>query len=147
KVIRRGLDLERVVRQFRRERQISAILEHPNIASLIDGGTTDEGMPYFVMEFIRGNPIDSYCDEMHLTSRGRVALFATVCGAVQFAHERGVIHRDIKPGNILVTPEGAPKLLDFGIAKILNPDIMSERDSLVTIGPAMTPEYASPEQL
>jgi Tol biopolymer transport system component/serine/threonine protein kinase len=148
KVVRRGLDIERVVRQFRRERQISASLEHPNIAALIDGGTTDEGMPYFVMEFIRGKPIDTYCDEMELTTRARLALFATVCDAVQFAHERGVIHRDIKPGNILVTAAGSPKLLDFGIAKILNPEILpTGRESLVTVGPAMTPEYASPEQL
>jgi Tol biopolymer transport system component len=148
KVVRRGLDLERVVRQFRRERQISASLEHPNIATLIDGGATEDGLPYFVMEFIRGKAIDRYCDEMGLTRRARLELFATVCGAVQFAHERGVIHRDIKPGNILVTGAGTAKLLDFGIAKILNPDILpSGHESLATIGAAMTPEYASPEQL
>src|SRR3954447_17839563 len=87
KVVRRGLDLERVVRQFRRERQITASLEHPNIASLIDGGTTDEGLPYFVMEFIRGKPIDIYCDDMGLSTRERLELFASVCRAVQFAHE------------------------------------------------------------
>jgi Tol biopolymer transport system component len=148
KVVRRGLDLERVVRQFRRERQITASLEHPNIASLIDGGTTSEGLPYFVMEFIRGKPIDRYCEEMALSVRSRLELFATVCGAVQFAHERGVVHRDIKPANILVTGSGTPKLLDFGIAKILNPESLSSGpESIVTIGPAMTPEYASPEQL
>ncbi len=148
KVVRRGMDLERVVRQFRRERQITASLEHPNIAALIDGGTTEEGLPYFVMEFIRGQPIDLYCDEMGLTKRDRLQLFATVCGAVQFAHERGVVHRDIKPANILVTSAGVPKLLDFGIAKILNPEILpSGQESIVTVGPAMTPEYASPEQL
>ena len=148
KVVRRGLDLERVVRQFRRERQITASLEHPNIASLIDGGTTSEGLPYFVMEFIRGKPIDYYCEELALPVRGRLELIATVCSAVQFAHERGVVHRDIKPANILVTGSGIPKLLDFGIAKILNPDrLPSGPDSVVTIGPAMTPEYASPEQL
>ena len=130
KVVRRGLDLERVVRQFRRERQITASLEHPNIASLIDGGTTSEGLPYFVMEFIRGKPIDRYCEEMALSARSRLELFATVCGAVQFAHERGVVHRDIKPANILVTGSGIPKLLDFGIAKILNPESASLRPGI-----------------
>jgi Tol biopolymer transport system component len=148
KIVRRGLDLERVVRQFRRERQITASLEHPNIATLIDGGTTPEGLPYFVMEFIRGKPIDVYCANAGLAIRERLRLFAAVCAAVQFAHERGVVHRDIKPGNILVTSSGIPKLLDFGIAKILNPEILPEgRESLVTIAPAMTPGYASPEQV
>jgi Tol biopolymer transport system component len=100
------------------------------------------------MEFIRGKPIDLYCDELGLTMRNRLELFATVCGAVQFAHEQGVVHRDIKPANILVTSSGIPKLLDFGIAKILNPEMRpANHESLVTIGPAMTPEYASPEQL
>jgi eukaryotic-like serine/threonine-protein kinase len=148
KIVRRGLDLDRVVRQFRRERQIAARLEHPNIASLIDGGTTPEGLPYFVMEFIRGKPIDVYCDEMGLKTRSRLELFATVCAAVQFAHNCGVIHRDIKPGNILVTSNGIPKLLDFGVAKILNPDLFSGNpESVGTFAPAMTPEYASPEQI
>jgi eukaryotic-like serine/threonine-protein kinase len=148
KIVRRGLDLDRVVRQFRRERQIAASLEHPNIATLIDGGTTPEGLPYFVMEFIRGKPIDLYCDEMGLKTRNRLELFATVCAAVQFAHNFGVVHRDIKPGNILVTSAGIPKLLDFGVAKILNPDILSgSGDSVGTFVPAMTPDYASPEQI
>jgi eukaryotic-like serine/threonine-protein kinase len=147
KVVRRGLDLDRVARQFRRERQITASLDHPNIATLIDGGATAEGLPYFVMEFIRGMPIDRYCDHAGLPRRARLELFAAVCAAVAFAHERGVVHRDIKPGNILVTGGGIPKLLDFGIAKILNPDTIPSRESIVTFGPAMTPEYASPEQL
>jgi Tol biopolymer transport system component len=148
KVVKRGLDLERVVRQFRRERQITASLEHPNIATLIDGGTTPEGLPYFVMEFIRGKPIDVYCDELGIKTRGRVELFATVCAAVQFAHNFGVVHRDIKPGNILVTQSGIPKLLDFGVAKILNPDIITDsQESIGTFAPAMTPDYASPEQI
>jgi serine/threonine protein kinase len=147
KVVRRGLDLDHVVRQFLRERRITAILEHPNIATLMDGGATPDGLPYFVMEFIRGKPIDIYCDEAELTIRERLELFATVCAAVQFAHERGVIHRDIKPGNILVNSNGHPKLLDFGIAKILNPEVLPGRDSIVTAAPAMTPGYASPEQL
>ena len=148
KVVRRGLDIDHVVRQFRREREITASLEHPNIATLIDGGTTSEGLPYFVMEFIRGKPIDVYCNEIGLDTRARLHLFAAVCDAVQFAHERGVVHRDIKPGNILVTGSGIPKLLDFGIAKILNPEMLAvRRESMVTIAPAMTPGYASPEQL
>ena len=148
KVVRRGLDTDHVVRQFRREREITASLEHPNVAALIDGGTTSEGLPYFVMEYIRGKPIDVYCNEMGLDTRARLHLFAAVCEAVQFAHERGVVHRDLKPGNILVTSSGIPKLLDFGIAKILNPEMLAvRRESMITIAPAMTPGYASPEQL
>ena len=148
KVVHRGLDLERVVRQFRRERQITAGLDHPNIATLIDGGATPDGLPYFVMEFIHGSPIDHYCKEQGLSIRERLRLFGAVCAAVQFAHERGVVHRDIKPGNILVTSGGVPKLLDFGIAKILNPETFGTgRESTATLLPAMTPDYASPEQL
>src|SRR6185436_9116596 len=148
KVVQRGLDLDRVVRQFRRERQIAASLEHANIATLIDGGTTKEGLPYFVMEFIRGKPITQYCDEMKLKSRERLELFATVCAAVQFAHNFGVIHRDIKPGNVLVTSRGIPKLLDFGVAKILNPELLpGTQESIGTLAGAMTPDYASPEQI
>jgi eukaryotic-like serine/threonine-protein kinase len=148
KIVHRGLDLERVVRQFRRERQITASLNHPNIATLIDGGATPDGLPYFVMEFIHGKPIDTYCEEHGLSVRERLQLFVPVCAAVQFAQERGVVHRDIKPGNILVTSSGVPKLLDFGIAKILNPEVFgSERESTATLVPAMTPGYASPEQI
>ncbi len=148
KVVRRSLDIDHVVRQFRREREITASLEHPNIATLIDGGTTPDGLPYFVMEFIRGQPIDVYADAMRLDTRARLLLFATVCEAVQFAHERGVVHRDIKPGNILVTSSGIPKLLDFGIAKILHPRMLPVGpDATITIAPALTPDYASPEQL
>ena len=148
KIVHRGLDLERVVRQFRRERQITASLDHPNIATLIDGGATPDGLPYFVMEFIHGKPIDRYCEEHNLSIRQRLHLFASVCAAVQFAHEHGVIHRDIKPENILVTGGGLPKLLDFGIAKILNPEMLgSGRESTATLVPAMTPGYASPEQI
>jgi Tol biopolymer transport system component len=148
KIVHRGLDLERVVRQFQRERRITASLDHPNIASLIDGGATPDGLPYFVMEFIHGRPIDRYCEEEGLAIRERLRLFASVCAAVEFAHERGVVHRDIKPGNILVTGTGTVKLLDFGIAKILNPDVLGpERESTATLVPAMTPGYASPEQM
>ena len=148
KVVNRGLDLERVVRRFRVERQIMASLEHPNIARLLDGGATAEGEPYFVMEFIRGEPIDAYCGERGLDVRQRLQLFRTVCAAVEFAHQHGVVHRDIKPNNILVDAGGVPKLLDFGIAKILNPERFGEApESAPTVGAVMTPDYASPEQL
>src|SRR5215471_9067546 len=103
KVVRRGLDLDYMVRHFRLERQIMASLDHPNIARLLDGGATPDGLPYFVMEFIRGQAIDAYCNQYKLDLRARLALFRAVCGAVEFAHRLGVVHRDIKPGNILVT--------------------------------------------
>ena len=148
KLVKRGLDLERVVRHFRVERQIMASLEHPNIAMLLDGGATPDGVPYFVMEFIRGAPIDVYCDENGLDVRQRLNMFRTVCAAVEFAHQHGIVHRDIKPNNIIVTAGGVPKLLDFGIAKILNPDkVEGPRESPHTVGGVMTPDYASPEQL
>ena len=143
KVIR-GLDSAEIVRHFRRERQILAGLEHPHIARLLDGGTTDDGLPYFAMEHIDGQPIDRFCDERKLSVRERLVLFQGVCGAVQHAHRNLVVHRDIKPGNILVTAEGVPKLMDFGIAKLLNPEVAGE--SRTATGLAMTPEYASPEQ-
>jgi Tol biopolymer transport system component len=148
KVVRRGMDLEYVLRHFRLERQIMASLEHPNLARLFDGGTTPDGLPYFVMEFIRGKPVDDYCEERRLGIRERLFLFRIVCEAVAFAHKQGVVHRDIKPGNILVTADGTPKLLDFGIAKILHPEQLPHaRDAVITVAPAMTPEYASPEQV
>ena len=138
-------DSEEVIRFFRRERQILAGLEHPNIARLLDGGTTEEGLPYFVMEQVEGVPIDRYCDERKLSVPERLRLFEGVCSAVQHAHRSLVVHRDLKPGNILVTEEGIPKLLDFGIAKLLNPGVAGggSHDTVV----AMTPDYASPEQV
>jgi Tol biopolymer transport system component len=148
KIVHRGFDLERVVRQFHRERRITASLDHPNIASLIDGGATPDGLPYFVMEFIHGQPIDLYCEGRGLSIRHRLQLFASVCSAVEFAHRQGVIHRDIKPENILVNSSGTPKLLDFGIAKTLNPErSVTGRESTATLVPALTPGYASPEQI
>jgi serine/threonine protein kinase len=144
KVVRNGLDRELMVRHFRLERQIMASLEHPNIARLLDGGATADGAPYFVMEFIRGAPVDRYCLDRRLDIRQRLELFGAICAAVGFAHGIGVVHRDIKPGNILVTAGGAPKLLDFGIAKTVHPD--AAKDTAITVAPAMTPEYASPEQ-
>jgi Tol biopolymer transport system component/serine/threonine protein kinase len=148
KVMRRGVDRDFVARRFRNERQILANLEHPYIARLIDGGATEDGIPYFVMEYIEGKPIDEYCDTVRLSTTERLKLFAKVCGAVHFAHEHKVIHRDIKPGNILVTANGLPKLLDFGIAKILDRAMASETvDPTMTMLRLLTPEYASPEQI
>lgn len=144
KIVRGGLDREFMIRHFRMERQIMASLEHPNIARLLDGGATADGDPYFVMEYIRGVPVDRYCEERRLGIRPRLELFATICSAVAFAHEIGVVHRDIKPGNILVDAAGNPKLLDFGIAKIVSSDRLP--GDVITVAPALTPEYASPEQ-
>ena len=147
KIIKRGMDTDFVVRRFRHERQILASLNHPNIARLFDGGTTEEGLPYFVMEYIEGEPIDQYCDHHNLTIQARLKLFRIVCAAVQYAHQNLVIHRDLKPGNILITADGTVKLLDFGIAKILNPEISQTIEKTATLMRLMTPEYASPEQV
>ncbi len=147
KIVKRGMDTDFVVRRFRHERQILASLNHPNIARLLDGGTTEEGLPYFVMEYIEGEPIDQYCDHHNLTIQERLKLFRIVCAAVQYAHQNLVIHRDLKPGNILITADGTVKLLDFGIAKILNPEISQTIEKTATLMRLMTPEYASPEQV
>jgi len=146
KIIRRGVAGDYALRHFDTERQILAHLDHPAIAKLLDGGTTPDGRPYFVMDFIAGSPIDEYCDRHKLGIGERLQLFQTVCGAVHYAHQNLVIHRDIKPPNILITEEGAVKLLDFGIAKLLDPDALGLDQTLTTLQ-AMTPEYASPEQL
>ena len=146
KVVKRGMDTEAVVRGFRQERQILAGLDHPHIARLLDGGSTDDGLPYFVMDYIEGLPVDVYCDAHQLSITRRLELFRTVCSAVQYAHQHGVIHRDLKPGNVLVTVDGAPKLLDFGIAKVLNPEAGSATVGS-TIARPLTPAYASPEQV
>jgi non-specific serine/threonine protein kinase/serine/threonine-protein kinase len=148
KVIKRGMDSTSIIRRFHRERQILAGLSHPNIASLLDGGTTVDGRPYFAMEYVEGRPIMDYCDGCQLTIRQRLELFRKICGAVQHAHQNLVVHRDLKPSNILVTQDGDPKLLDFGIAKILNQAVTSETlDMTVASMRVMTPEYASPEQV
>ena len=143
KLVRAGTGTALVVERFRSERQILATLDHPNIARLLDGGTTADGIPYLVMELIEGERIDAYADAHSLSISQRLALFREVCAAVHYAHQRLVIHRDIKPSNILVTPEGVPKLLDFGIAKIVDP----AADAETTQVRPMTPEYASPEQI
>jgi serine/threonine protein kinase/tetratricopeptide (TPR) repeat protein len=148
KLVKRGMDTDFVLRRFRNERQILASLDHPNIALLLDGGTTDDGLPYFVMEYIQGLPLDRYCDNSRLSIAERLRLFQRVCSAVSYAHENHVVHRDIKPSNILVTADGTPKLLDFGIAKILNPELSGDTvDPTLTAMRMMTPKYASPEQL
>jgi len=146
KVIKRGMDTEAVLRRFRHERQILAGLDHPNIARLIDGGTTTDGLPYFVMEYAEGVPIDRYCSDRQLTIADRIVLFRNVCDAVRHAHVHRVIHRDLKPGNILVTGDGVPKLLDFGISKVLAADPAEATES-TAFSRAMTPQYASPEQM
>ncbi|HJQ22897.1 MAG TPA: serine/threonine-protein kinase [Blastocatellia bacterium] len=148
KLVRRGMDSEQILARFRNERQILASLDHPNIARLLDGGTTDDGLPYFVMEYIEGQPIDRFCDEQRLSTTERLRLFRTACSAVHFAHQNLVVHRDLKPSNILVTPDGVPKLLDFGIAKLLKPELYAQTltPTVTTLRP-MTPDYASPEQV
>jgi serine/threonine protein kinase/tetratricopeptide (TPR) repeat protein len=147
KLIKRGMDTDSVLRRFQHERQILASLEHPNIARLLDGGSTEDGVPYFVMEYIKGHRIDRYAQEHQLAISERLELFRQVCGAVSYAHQHLVVHRDLKPSNILVTPDGIPKLLDFGIAKIIQPDGSTETLATMTAVPIMTPEYASPEQI
>jgi serine/threonine protein kinase/Tol biopolymer transport system component/tetratricopeptide (TPR) repeat protein len=148
KLIKRGMDTDFIIRRFRNERQILASLDHPYIARLLDGGTTEDGLPYFVMEYVEGQPIHFYCDTQKLSVHERLKLYCKVCSAVHYAHQNLIIHRDLKPSNILVTGDGTPKLLDFGIAKILNPEISSQTlDPTTAALRLMTPEYASPEQV
>ncbi len=145
KIVRSGLPPFEMVRRFRQERQILARLEHPNVATLLDGGVTPEGEPYLVMQHVRGAPITDYVDARRLPVGDRLRLFMTVCRAVQFAHANLVVHRDLKPSNILVTEDGQVRLLDFGIAKLLDPEGTGARlptESLLL----MTPEHAAPEQ-
>ncbi len=148
KLVRRGMEYDEVIRRFRHERQILASLDHPNIARLLDGGTTEDGVPYFVMEYIEGEPIDDYCNDRNLSVAERLKLFRAVCAAIHYAHQNLVIHRDLKPDNILITSEGVPKLLDFGIAKILSPESFDLTVAqTATWARPMTPAYASPEQV
>ncbi len=144
KLISRGLENDEIVGRFEHERQILANLQHPNIARLLEGATTDDGLPYFVMEYVEGVPIDTYCTANEVPVAGRLALFRKVCEAVAFAHRNLVVHRDIKPANILVTENGTPKLLDFGIAKLLNSEGGNPKTGLLR---PLTTEYAAPEQL
>jgi eukaryotic-like serine/threonine-protein kinase len=147
KIVRADLAPDITATRFRNERQILASLDHPNITKILDGGTTDDRLPYFVMEYIDGLPITEYCDQHKLSVDARLTIFRTVCAAVHYAHQRLVVHRDLKPSNILVTAAGVPKLLDFGIAKILDAGLLPEAPATTTAGLwIMTPQYASPEQ-
>lgn len=146
KLINSNFDNESIIRRFRNERQILASLEHPNIARLLDGGTTEDGSPYFVMEYIEGKPIRDYCDAHRLNTDRRLRLFQDVCSAVHYSHQNLVVHRDLKPSNILVTENGTVKLLDFGIAKLIGGSAGFVEATLST-SREMTPEYASPEQV
>jgi non-specific serine/threonine protein kinase/serine/threonine-protein kinase len=148
KLIKRGMDTDDILRRFKNERQILADLDHPNIARLLDGGATEDGLPYVVLEYVDGVRIDRWCDERRATIRERIELFLAVCSAVQYAHQNLVVHRDLKPSNMLVTAEGVPKLLDFGIAKVLGP-IEAGRTAphTLTSERRLTPAYGSPEQL
>ena len=146
KILKRGMDTSEIVTLFRKERQILANLNHPNIARLLDGGATPDGLPYYVMEHVEGEPIDQWCDKQKLDTAQRLELFTKVCDAVQYAHANLVVHRDLKPGNILVTDDGEPKLLDFGIARLIE-DAGNSGSTTLVGGRMMTPEYASPEQI
>jgi serine/threonine protein kinase/Tol biopolymer transport system component/tetratricopeptide (TPR) repeat protein len=148
KLIRCGKESEFAIRRFRNERQILARIEHPYVARLIDGGSTPAGLPYFVMEYVEGQPVTVYCGECGLNDHERLDLFLNICSAVQYAHERNILHRDLKPSNILVKQDGTPKLLDFGIAKIVGADLPGTTNEATIAGFQMlTPAYASPEQM
>jgi eukaryotic-like serine/threonine-protein kinase len=148
KLIKRGMDTDFILNRFRNERQILATLEHPYTAHLLDGGTTDDGLPFFVMEYIQGQTITEYCATKRYSVTEKLKLFRMVCDAVQHAHRNLIIHRDIKPGNILVMEDGTPKLLDFGIAKLLTPEsIQTKMTATSGAFAALTPDYASPEQI
>ncbi|MCP4660737.1 MAG: serine/threonine protein kinase [bacterium] len=148
KLIRPEILSRDTVRRFEAERQILAGIRHPNVAQIYDGGTTPDGRPYFVMEYVEGEPIQEYCDAHRLPTRERLELFGQVCSAVHLAHQKlRVVHRDLKPGNILVTSDGVPKLLDFGIAKPIDAELPSPGSAVEQPASAWTPHYSSPEQL
>ncbi len=147
KVLKREMNTSALRRRFQQEREILASLEHPNIARLLDAGTTDDKIPYIAMEYVEGLPIDIFCNKYHLDLGERLDLFRKVCSAVGFAHRNLIVHRDLKPTNILVTEDKEPKLLDFGISKILSNEFEQINSATVTRLGAMTPSYASPEQL
>lgn len=147
KVVRRGMDTSDVLSRFHHERQILAQLDHPYIARLIDGGVTPDGRPYFALEYVEGKSMDEYCASEKLDVPARLGIFLKVCEAVSYAHRRLVVHRDLKPGNILVGSGGTPKLLDFGVAKLLTPELDKGLTSTQMGGGPLTPEYASPEQV
>ena len=149
KLIKPGMDSKQVIGRFEAERQALAMMDHINIAKVLDAGTTDSDRPYFVMELVHGTPITDYCDENHLTPRERLELFVPVCQAIQHAHQKGIIHRDIKPSNVLVTmydDRAVPKVIDFGISKALD-QRLTEKTVYTQYGTMVgTLEYVSPEQ-
>lgn len=148
KVVKRGMDTEQVLQRFELERQLLSAMNHPGIARFIDAGQTEDGLPYLVMEYVEGQPIDEYCNVRRLDINERLVIFRKVCAAVHYAHQNLVVHRDLKPSNIIVSPDGEPKLLDFGIAKLLNPELsIIKGDPTAPEFRVMTPEYASPEQV
>ena len=147
KIVQAGLEADLTLARFRRERQILANLDHPNIAALVDGGVTSEGLPFLVMEYVEGEPITRWCDTRSLSVRDRVSLFRQACAAVRHAHRNLVVHGDLKPANIFVTGDSAVKLLDFGIAKLLRDDTDHAMPPTREFARAFTPEYASPEQI
>ena len=146
KVIKRGMDTDAILSRFRHEQQILALLVHPNIARFLDGGMTTDGLAFYAMEYVEGQPLDEYGETRNLGINERLELFREICSAVQFAHKNFVIHRDLKPSNIIVSPEGIPKLLDFGISKILSEESDGTIGTATALG-MMTPAYASPEQI
>ncbi len=143
KIVKRGMNTAAVLRRFRDERQILANLDHPFIARMFDGGTTPDGVPFFAMEYVEGRPVDVFCRENALDVKSRCRLFLNVLEAVAYAHRNLIVHGDLKPANIFVTQEGMPKLLDFGIAKLMG----TESDAATADARAFTPGYASPEQV
>src|SRR5262249_28293796 len=149
KLVKAGMASKAVLARFEAERQALALMDHPNIAKVLDGGTTAEGRPYFVMDLVKGAPITRYCDEHHLTPRQRLELMVPVCAAVQHAHQKGVIHRDLKPSNVLVAlydGRPVPKVIDFGVAKAAGQPL-TDRTLVTGFGAIVgTPEYMSPEQ-
>ena len=146
KLIKQGFGTKEFVRHFRQEERILAALNHPNIARLYGGAVTQKGLPYFVMEYVEGIPLEAYSAQHGLNMRERLGLFRKVCAAVSYAHQNLVLHRDLKPANIRVTREGEPKLLDFGIARLLDPATAETDNQTILTAGVMTPGYASPEQ-
>lgn len=147
KLLKREMNTSAIRRRFQQERKILASLEHPNIARLLDAGTTDDKIPYLIMEYIEGLSIVDYCNKNHLDLNHRLDLFRKVCGVINFAHRNLIVHRDLKPSNILIDSQGNPKLLDFGISKILSAEFEQANSATITKMGAMTPSYASPEQI
>jgi serine/threonine protein kinase len=147
KLLLREAVSEEFILRFKQERQVLAALDHPNIARILDGGDTTDGMPYYVMEYVEGLPLDDYCDQKGLSVTGRIRIFQQVCSAVEYLHQNSIVHRDLKPSNILVSNDGAVKLLDFGIAKLVGAAAFANPNLTSAMGSPMTPTYASPEQI